>query len=184
MLRIHTGFWGVLASCRMALLAAIFLPTAAHADDRYLLNITNPQPFPDITFKVPGGGMTSLSKEKGKLTVVHFWATWCVPCIDELPEINEIQKKYEVIGLKVIGISMDGENNFPKVKAFLEEHKLLMKPYLDVGTSAFTDAKIKGLPTSVFINEKGERIAISEGKLDWLNPRTTGFLEFNLYNKK
>lgn len=184
MLRIHTGFWGVLASCRMGLVAAMLLPAGAQADDRYLLNITDPQPFPNISFKAPGGATTTLEKEKGKLTVLHFWATWCIPCIDELPEVNEIQKKYEVIGLKVIPISMDGKNNMAKVQNFLKEHKLELRPYLDINNAAFAEAKIKGLPTSIFVNEKGERIAVSEGKLEWLNPRTTGFLEFNLYDKK
>ena len=181
MLRIHTGFLGILASCTIAL---FLLPTLAHADERYILDITSPQPFPNIKFTDQNGKNLSLSDEKGKLTIVHFWATWCVPCVDELPELDEIQKKYEVIGLKVIAISLDGNNNKAKVQAFLKDNKIRsLKPYFDNSTNAFKDSHAKGMPTSFFIDPKGNSIALSEGKLDWLNSKTAGFLEFNLYKK-
>ncbi len=182
MLRIHTGFLGVLASCTVAF--ALTFSAPAKADDRYILDITSPQAFPDIKFKDFNGKTMSLSESKGKLTIVHFWATWCAPCVDELPELNEIQKKYEVIGLKVISISLDGDNNKAKVETFLKANKIdSLKPYLDIDTDAFKASKAKGMPTSFFINNQGDRIAISEGKLDWLDPKTFGFLEFNLYKK-
>lgn len=181
MLRIHTGFLGMLASCQMAALVLIAAGPAL-ADDRHILNITTPQPFPDIRFKDIAGKPLTLSGTAGKLTIVHFWATWCVPCVDELPLLEEIQKKYEVVGLKVLSISMDGDANRTKVDSFLRNHNITsLTPYMD--SSAFQDSRAKGMPTSFFINSAGERIAMAEGPLDWLNPKTTGFLEFNLYRK-
>lgn len=180
MLRIHTGFLGILASALM-----LFFAEPAHADDRYILDITTPEAFPNIKFNDFSGKTLSLNDVKGKLTIVHFWATWCAPCVEELPEIAEIQKKYEVVGLKVISISLDGEANKAKVETFLKANKVAeLQPYMDINTEAFKVSKAKGMPTSFFINNAGERIAMSSGKLDWLNPKTTGFLEFNLYKDK
>lgn len=185
MLRIHTAFLGVLASCRIALLALpVLISSPATANDRYILDITSPVAFPDINYNDLSGQTLTLSENRGKLTIVHFWATWCAPCVEELPELNEIQKKYEVVGLKVISISLDGESNKAKVEEFLKANKITeLKPYLDIGTQAFKDSHAKGMPTSFFINAKGERIARAEGMLDWRHPKTTGFLEFNLYKK-
>lgn len=167
----------------MALCLTVVTPAAA--EERLLLDITSPEAFPIIEFRDADGKPTTSEQQKGHMTVLHFWATWCVPCVDELPEINEIQKKYEVLGLRVLPISMDGENNMKKVQHFLRSNKLeALQPYLDVGNKAFTAARIKGLPTTVFLNEKGEQIAVAEGRLDWLNPKVAGFLEFNLYQAK
>jgi thiol-disulfide isomerase/thioredoxin len=182
MLRIHTGFLGILASCTIAFSA----PIPAHAaDERYILDITTPQAFPNVHFTDLAGKPLSLDESRGKLTIVHFWATWCAPCVDELPELDEIQKKYEVVGLKVISISLDGIKNKDKVENFIKANKIgSLKPYFDDNaTDAFKASHAKGMPTSFFIDSSGNRIAISEGKLDWLDAKTAGFLEFNLYKK-
>lgn len=182
MLHIHTGFLGLLASCVIAF--STLSATPAHADERYILDITSPQPFPNVKLLDPYGKPATLSELSGKLTIVHFWATWCNPCVEELPELDEIQKRYEVVGLKVLAISLDGSRNKDKVAAFLKANKVTgLKLYFDNSTDAFKASKAKGMPTSFFINNNGDRIALSEGKLDWLNPKTTGFLEFNLYKK-
>ena len=183
MLRIHTRFLGILASCTIALSALTIPP--AHAEDRFILDIVTPRPFPNITFTDLDDNAQTLEETKGKLTIVHFWATWCVPCVDELPELNEIQQKYEVVGLKVISISLDGEKNKGKVESFLKTNNInSLKPYMDNSSKAFELSHAKGMPTSFFINEKSETIAVSEGKLDWLSPKTAGFIEFNLYKAK
>lgn len=77
------------------------------------------QPAPALTFKDLSGQEISLAALKGKVVVVDFWATWCGPCLQEIPGYIEMQKKYGKDGLVIIGISLDKKNP-AEVKKFVE----------------------------------------------------------------
>lgn len=177
MLPIHTRFLRSLASATIALL----ISHAALAQDGTLVEAKNPESLPEIKIKTVSGAIEPLPKATSKLTVLHFWATWCTPCLAELPELLKTQEKYKDKGLTVITISMDGDNNLPKVRTYLEEKGLSgLTPYLDSGNSAFGKLKLRGLPTTIFLNGKNESIAAAEGPLDWNSDRARAFIEFHL----
>jgi thiol-disulfide isomerase/thioredoxin len=183
MLGIHTGFLGLLARCSIALLAFMCLPSSpSWASGQYILSIHSPKAFPKMQFKDEKGTVVDLADIRSpQLTVVHFWATWCAPCIDELPELDAISRKYGPKGLKVVTVSLDGEANGLAVSQFFKDNNIKNLPvYLDIGTDAFYASSAKGMPTSFFIDAAGDQIAVAEGMLDWTDSRTTGFLEFNL----
>jgi hypothetical protein len=75
---------------------------------------------PDFTLPVLGGGEASLSALKGKVVVVNFWATWCPPCLVEMPVLNEIYAAYRDQGVEVLGLSLD-EEGLPVTKPFVEK---------------------------------------------------------------
>jgi thiol-disulfide isomerase/thioredoxin len=173
MLRIHTGFSGLLASIVMLFAAQ------AYAAVDYPVE-TSPKPLPELTFKDEQGALHTVQAEKGKLTIVHFWATWCIPCVAELPHIDALQNLYGPQGLKIITLSIDGENRMPMVKNFLKAHSAKFTPYLDIQNAAFKASGGEGVPTTLFLNEKGESIARVDGALNWESPNTIAFIMFNL----
>ena len=114
-----------------------------------------------------------------KLTAVHFWATWCVPCIDELPEIDQTIKNYEGKGLYIVPIAM--ENNVGRIEEFFVKHKITrIRPYRDDGITSFKSLGIRGLPTTVFFDSSGKEISRAEGPMPWLHEDNIRFLEGRL----
>ena len=70
-------------------------------------NNNNFQPAPEATFKSLAGKDVTLSELKGKVVLLNFWATWCVPCRKEIPSLGELHKQYEAQGFTVVGVSYD-----------------------------------------------------------------------------
>lgn len=75
---------------------------------------------PDFNLPVLGGGEASLSALKGKVVVVNFWATWCPPCLVEMPVLNGLYETYREQGVEVLGLSLD-EEGLPITKPFVEK---------------------------------------------------------------
>ena len=78
---------------------------------------------PDFTLRDSGGASITLSRYKGRVVLLDFWATWCTGCKVEIPWYMEFQSKYKDDGLSVIGVSMD-EDGWKSVKPFLKEHPI------------------------------------------------------------
>ena len=99
---------------------------------------------------------------QNKVVLVNFWATWCAPCIIEIPWFVEFQKRYGPQGLEIIGISLDDELN-QKVKDFVKKHK--MNYTLAMGDAKVAEAfgGIIGLPTTFLIDREGKYYSIHRG---------------------
>ncbi len=136
--------------------------------------------LPTIIYSDEQGKEQTFGSKKNKLTALHFWATWCVPCVKELPQIDAIQKKYAGKGFKVIALSLDGKNT-DKARKFYNENAInSLALFFDANLSAFQQLKIKGLPTTIFINSKGEEIARTEGDLDWESNEVEEFIDLQI----
>lgn len=130
----------------------------------------------DITYTDENAKQYQFDASKQRLTALHFWATWCVPCVKELPQVNEAQKKYANKGFKVIALSLDG-NNIENVKIFYKDNKIEdLDLSFDPEMKEFQKFKIRGLPTTIFINEKGKEVARAEGELDWRSGEVEDFI--------
>lgn len=140
----------------------------------------NSAPLPAIVYNNENGAEQWLDAKMNKLTALHFWATWCKPCIEELPQVNAAQKKYAAQGFKVVALSLDGKNT-EKVKKFYHDNKIdNLEVFLDSDMSAFQKLKIHGLPTTIFINSKGEEIYRFEKPLGWESTEVVVIIEKNL----
>ena len=138
------------------------------------------KPLPTISYSNEAGKKTTLSTKNHKLTALHFWATWCVPCVEELPQVDAAAAKYVDKKFQVIALSLDGKKS-DKVKQFFADHKVkTLKPFLDSDMSAFRAAQVSALPTTIFINEKGEEIARIAGPANWEDEELRKFIEGQL----
>lgn len=152
---------------------------AAHAAETVALAISAPAPAARMEYKDESGAMQAADGAGHRLTAVHFWATWCVPCLKELPEVDATAAAYKDKGLRVIAIAI--ENDAAKVRKFYGDKGIRhLAVALDGANMAFRAAKLKGLPGTVFLNEKGEEIARADGPLDWKAKETITFLDQEL----
>ncbi|MFZ0706484.1 MAG: TlpA disulfide reductase family protein [Candidatus Korobacteraceae bacterium] len=109
---------------------------------------------PDFTLTDIQGKKLSLSDYRGKVVLLDFWATWCAPCLEEIPHFIDMQQRLGAQGFQAIGISMD---DGPKpVQRFYEEHKLNYP--VAVGDSKLADSYggVLGLPVTFVINRDGQ----------------------------
>jgi thiol-disulfide isomerase/thioredoxin len=163
----NTGIWTLFAS-----ITCILAP-CAHAETLTVPIISAVEKtLPPIPYKDETGAAHTV-EPTGNLTAVHFWATWCIPCLKELPEVDATAAVYN--GLHIVTISLD--TNVAKVKTFFIDKKIVHLPAnLDSNNAAFKAAKLKGLPATIFLNEKGEVLGRADGPLDWKAKATTDFI--------
>ena len=110
--------------------------------------------FNDIT-----GKKVSLSSFKGKVILLDFWATWCVPCKQEIPGFIELQKKYGARGLQIVGLSVD--DPLSKAKEYAAQMKMNYPVLLAEGTEQILEAydPIPSIPVSIVIDRRGRIVA-------------------------
>lgn len=153
--------------CRL-LASAVLLawPVPAHSQTLVELQETAPSPLPAIAFSDEQGQNHGFTPMQNAFTILHLWATWCTPCVAELPEVDAAQKTYAGNGVRIVAISLD--SGMDKVKAFFTQHKIAhLTPYLDVKNATFKTAQARGLPVTLIVNIRGEIIARADGPLDW-----------------
>lgn len=108
----------------------------------------------------------ALEQWKGKIIVVNFWATWCPPCIAEIPEFIKIQKQYEKQGVQFVGIAIDQKS---KVQAFAQATKMnypiLLGDLAGIDLARRIGNTNGGLPYSVIVDRSGKVVATQLGTL-------------------
>jgi thiol-disulfide isomerase/thioredoxin len=106
-----------------------------------------------------------LEQNRGKALLVNFWATWCEPCRDEYPMLNELAKQYAPQGLQVVGVSMDDDGDLILMRRFLARYKPIFRNYRKTaGAEAeFRQSVLAGwtgsMPVSVFYAKDGRQVA-------------------------
>ena len=110
------------------------------------------------------GKKHSLADYKGKWVVVNYWATWCPPCLDELPELVEFHEKHKANGAVVLGVNYEdiGEDELLK---FVDENFISYPILLAEPGANKVFGRLRGLPTTYLISPKGERVHTHMGRV-------------------
>ena len=141
--------------------------------------VVRPKPLdlPDFTFEGPGGAKKSLSDLKGKVVLLNIWATWCVPCREEMPQLNALQAELGGAAFEVVAINID-RGGPEKAKQFLEETKASdITLYTDPTGKLFATLKAVGMPTTLLIGREGHEIGRLIGPADWASPEAKRLIE-------
>ena len=102
-----------------------------------------------------------------KLIILNFWATWCEPCKEEMPSLNRLQANQKLKNLKIYPINI-GKENLKKVKNFFTELDINnLEPYFDNPSTLAKTFSLRGLPTTILLNSKGEEFARIIGSINF-----------------
>ena len=106
-----------------------------------------------------------VQEHRGKALLVNFWATWCEPCRDEYPMLNELAKQYAPKGLQVVGVSMDDDGDLILMRRFLARYKPIFPNYRKTAgaEAAFRESVLPGwtgtMPVSIFYAKDGRQVS-------------------------
>ena len=135
------------------------------------------KPAPDTIFKNPDGGDISLADFKGVPVLVNLWATWCAPCVKELPTLDELAQSHAVDGqLGVIAVSQDiGPQH--SVKAFLDKLGVShLGAYHDDTMGLSGALGVQVMPTTILYDSEGREVWRYVGDLDWTGAESAKLL--------
>jgi thiol-disulfide isomerase/thioredoxin len=127
-------------------------------------------PAPAISFVDLAGNTVSLSEFTGKIVLVNLWATWCEPCLREMPSLERVQSR---LGDKIAVVAISEDHGGSKtVDPFIDKLGLKsVKVYLDPKSAIERAFKVRGLPTSFLIDRKGMVLGRVEGAAEWDAPK-------------
>jgi len=132
-----------------------FLITAASCVETEMEAPPKPKPFPapEFTLNDLEGKKASLSDYKGKPLIINFWATWCIPCIKEMPDLQKLYKERKKDGLELLMIN--AKESTRVVKKYIEEGGYSFRVLLDENGNVLREYQVFGLPSTFFIDENG-----------------------------
>jgi len=124
------------------------------------------QAAPDTEFLDPDGEKTTIAAFAGKPLLLNLWATWCAPCVAEMPTLDALAARDP--NLQVLAVSQDLEGQEAKVSGFFEQRKLSrLDPYRDPRLGLMTDLDAAVLPTTILYDAKGREVWRMTGAADW-----------------
>ncbi len=138
---------------------------------------TEPLDLPDFAFQGPEGDAFSAADLKGKVVLLNIWATWCVPCREEMPQLNELQAELGDDSFEVVALNIE-KGGEAKARKFLEEtaaHDLAL--HTDPTGKVFATLKAVGMPTTLLLNRQGKEMGRLVGPADWASPEAKALIE-------
>lgn len=121
------------------------------------------KPAPGFTLPTLNGAEVSLSQFRGQPVLINFWASWCLPCQEEMPEFVRSYEAHKAEGLMILGLNLTYSDSLPDVESFASEFNITFPILLDKDRAVAERLyRIPGLPTSIFVNRDGtiERIQV------------------------
>lgn len=148
--------------------------SVAKADHDFVIY---PEPLhaPTSLFANETGALKTLGNFQNKVVILNFWATWCRPCIVEMPSLNKLQTLSSNLAILPIISSSD---DVSKTRSFYRRYKLNELDYFidetDLTTSSY---KVQEVPTSYIFNKQGRLVAYVSGSINWLSNDNVAFIK-------
>jgi len=168
-------------ACQPATNLAKRVAPLVHGEIAALKVADSPLKLPDLKFRDAEGGEQSLSDWRGRTVLVNLWATWCVPCREEMPALDALQAKLGSDDFQVVAINIDTRNT-DKPRQWLKDNGIhTLGYYADHSAAVFQDLKAIGrafgMPTTVLVDPAGCEIASLAGPAEWAGSDALKFLQ-------
>ena len=145
-----------------------------------LVLIKSPKTYEKVIFKDKNQIEVDLADYKEKLIILNFWATWCAPCREEMPSLDNLQTDNRLNNLKIFPINI-GQENLSKSEIFFKELGIKnLDIYFDSTITLAKKFTLRGVPTTIIFNKKGEEFARIIGIIDFNSEEFINWLK--LYN--
>ena len=133
---------------------------------------------PAMQLRTYQGKAFDLADHRGRVVVVNFWATWCAPCVREMPGIDKLQAKLGGKDFTVVAVNED-RGGVASAKPFLEKLGTTnLALYVDSKMAMMRAFKVRGLPTSFLLDREGRIVGKLEGIAEWDTPEAEGLIRY------
>ena len=159
------------------LLITNFSSASEKPDIKNLVLIKNPKIYEDVIFKDINQKNVDLDDFKGKLILLNFWATWCAPCKEEMPSLDDLQLNSNLSNLKIFPINI-GQEDRSKSEFFFKELNIQnLEIYIDASITLAKKFALRGVPTTILINKDGKEFARIMGSIDFNDKEFVNWLK-------
>jgi len=171
------------------ILLACIPPCLCHAGDSGFLafgpgfrETAPPQEVPDIFFRDAGGRDIMLrdyleTELKGHYVLLNLWATWCVPCVGEMPSLDRLQEIMKPYKFTVLALNLDREGNVTAPAFYRRNGLKNLKVFWAASSVPLRRLHARGIPTSLLINPEGREIGRIASNIDWTRPESVAYLK-------
>ncbi len=136
-----------------------------------------PRPAPKLIFYNVNDEPRAISEFKGRGVILNFWATWCAPCVKEMPDLDRLNARFKDEGIDVLALSVD-RNPLHVAKRFYKNNRLKNLLILtDKKRKILRRLSIQVLPTTVLFDTSGREIGRITGAIEWNEPKNVAFLK-------
>ncbi len=164
-----TLYWKI-GSYHIPLVIVLLLPIWNLAHGAELTPLDSPEPTPPLSLPDLGGQTHDLTAFGKGAVVINFWASWCAPCIRELPALEQLDTLLRKQGGGVLAVN-SGETR-KQIERYLRRHPSQLKILLDQDTAATRTWRIESMPTSLVVGPRGRILARVVGEYPWGDPAT------------
>ena len=159
------------------LLSTVISYSAEQPNFKNLIVYSQTKKLKNIEFKNNFNEIIKLNDYRGKLVILNFWATWCAPCREEMPDLDTLQSINQLENLKIFPINVGKEKIENAEKFFLELKIKNLDIYFDDTVKLANLFSLRGIPTSIIINKDGEEFARIMGAIDFTDKKFVEWLK-------
>ena len=146
-------------------------------DLKNLVLIKDPKIYEDVIFMDINQKNVYLDDFKGNLLILNFWATWCAPCREEMPSLDELQSNIKLNNLKIFPINI-GQEDTTKTEFFFKELNIKnLDIYIDAPITLAKKFSLRGVPTTILFNKEGKEFARIMGSINFNDEEFINWLE-------
>ena len=145
-----------------------------------LVLLKNPKLYEGVTFLDINEKNVNLNDFKGKLIILNFWATWCAPCKEEMPSLDNLQSNTKLNNLKIFPINVGQEDRSQSERFFKELNINNLDIFIDAPITLAKKFSLRGVPTTILFNKEGKEFARILGSIDFNDEEFINWLK--VYN--
>ncbi len=162
--------WGIVALVVAVLGGALYAGAELGGTSMAQVRVGSPTPEFHATTLDGTARTKSIADYKGQVVLINLWATWCGPCVIEMPSIQRLYDRYRDAGLKVVAVAVDDPGYEQRILDFVAEHHLTFE-ILHEGTGKIEAAfQTQGIPATFLIGRDGRIRKLNLGAADWDSP--------------